>query len=172
MLKFWCCTVIVIAQFLLHPAYAGSYEYSSLSGGKPVITIQTNPPFIASGDRAIDAVFCAQSDFFCFSSDWVNFSFPRNRPANLTEWSKNGFGYKIFASSEIRVFGICREIYKISSTQNGRELIFFFSPSHGLLGFEREVDGQIATYYSEREQGFGAVEPPKMQSTGIPSGCR
>lgn len=163
MLNIRCCFAVVFG-LIAQSVYADSFEYSSFLGNRPLITIQTDPPLVASNDRAIDATFCRGGDFSCFKSDWFSFSIPKNRPDDLMEWSSEGSVYRIASFSVVRVFGICREVYKISSTQNDRKLEFMFSPSFGLLGFNLEVDGQVVPYTSEREFGFGAVNPVRKKS--------
>lgn len=158
----------LIFGLAIHNAIASPFEYSNLLDGRPFISIQTDPPMITSGDRATNAVFCKNGEkFICFNSDWINFSFPHEQSSIPSEWTKDGVIFKLKASAVIRVFGVCRDAYKVVSNQNGREFEFLYSVSHGLLGFNAEIDGQRVTYIAQRQMGFGAanaVNTPSSQN--------
>ncbi|MDQ0568341.1 hypothetical protein QFZ42_000175 [Variovorax paradoxus] len=156
--------VFFILGLLAQSAWAESFEYSSLLTQRPIITIQTDPPLVASGDRAVEARFCNEQQFHCVRSDWFNFSIPKHRSANQAEWNYGGFVYRLVDASPIRALGVCLEASKIVSLQNDREVQFFFSDSHGLLGFSIPIEGTSAAYVSEREFGFGSTKSDKAKA--------
>jgi hypothetical protein len=169
MLKTRACVFLMLG-LLTQTASSESFEYSSLLTQRPIITIQTDPPLVASGDRAVEAKFCNEKQFHCISSEWFNFSFPMHRPTSQLEWNYGGFVYRLIESAPVRVLGVCREANKIVSLQNGREVQFLFSGSHGLLGFSIQIDGTSAVYASEREFGFGSEKPSQTTSKNFKKG--
>lgn len=152
-------SAVLTMGLTIQNAAASPFEYSNLLDGRPTISIQIDPPMIISGDRAINAEFCdGNGGFSCFNSEWISFSFPRERGGIPSEWNQNGAVFKITGHTVVRAFGVCRDAYKVVSNQNGREFEFLYSFSYGLLGFNVEIDGQRVTYIAQRQLGFGATK--------------
>ena len=157
MLKYLWLTLFAYS-LAIQSANADSFGYSNLLDGRPAITIQTTPPMVTSGDRAVNANFCKDgAAFTCFTSEWISFSFPKKMSVTPSEWSENGFLFKRSDLTTVQVFGVCHEAYKVTSNQNGREFNFLYSLSHGLLGFSVEIDNQKLTYIAQNSAGFGAA---------------
>lgn len=153
---------VAIASLLLaflcgKEAIANSFEYANPFYENHTFSIQTQQKTLTSGDRAVDAEFCAKSEpFICIGSEWFSFSVPISGAAAPTEWSKFGHRYVLKNRREISMLGTLIDVCEIESIQSAQTFKFLYSKSKGLVAFNVEVDGKPVTFVTKGKVGFGS----------------
>ena len=150
------CTALLVASAMAAYAHAQPFEYAHPFRERHVISIEPMSGSVASGDRAIDATFCAKAEgYVCVSSEWLNFAAPISKAWSSPEWKFGDHTYVMRDRRKVFMLGASLNVLDIESTQSSRTFRFLYSKERGLVALSAEVDGTLEIFVLQGKTGFG-----------------
>ncbi|MBB6579818.1 hypothetical protein HNP33_003934 [Comamonas odontotermitis] len=136
-------------------AEANNWTYTPIGDGQASIFFSMNDQKITSHLYKGKISFCEKTeDFFCFSTEYFNFSIPKKKENRISEWRKNGISFDSKKlTSPIRIMGKEISVYKISSHKPDVE--YYYSDFYGLVAF-RVKGNEGPLFILEESCGFGS----------------
>lgn len=149
------------------------FRYVAWVAGGDDLTINTRGSgtkvyLVRNGSDQVEGSLCAQSDSMtCIVSPALTFAVPKSGLSSSDKWRMADTRFEVTRRNfSMRILGrLIDDLVAIRGVnESHRETQYIYSPRHGLLGIgvfgETSKSDWAYTYWSESENGFGAVPSP------------
>ena len=136
-------------------AEASNWTYTPIGDRQAAISFSMKNQEITSHFYKGKISFCERiEDFFCFSTEYFNFSIPKKEENRISGWKNNEVSFSSKKlTSPIKIMGKEIDVYKISSRKP--EVEYYYSDFYGLVAF-RVQGNEGPLFILEESCGFGA----------------